>query len=154
MPLESSIAVRVAAMRDHDIDPSLLHLIKRNILDSYAGICASLNDLAMLEHFDRLAASAESHATSVWGIDQRAGLSEAVFMNSILGRRSDLLNTYLAPNSMGGCHPSDNVALVLTLAEHLGMTGRELISTVHVAFTMSAAFATYYDPDRGQKRRC
>ncbi|GAB89223.1 MmgE/PrpD family protein [Gordonia rhizosphera] len=147
MGLERSIAERVAAMRGQDIDSSLLHILKRNILDSYAGICGSLNDRAMLEHFDRFAADAESATVSVWGIGRRAGLAEAVFTNSVLGRRSDLLNTYLAPNSMGGSHPSDNLALVLTLADHLGMSGRELISTVHVAFTLSAAFATYYDPE-------
>jgi 2-methylcitrate dehydratase len=147
-PLEACIAERVAGMRDRDLDASLLHLLKRSILDSYAGICGSLSDLGMLEKFDRLASDAESRTAAVWGIDQRAGLAEAVFMNSILGRRSDLLNTFVSPNDMGASHPSDNVALVLTLADHLGTSGRDVISTVYVAFTLSAAFSTYYDADK------
>jgi 2-methylcitrate dehydratase len=133
-------------MRGQELDASLVHLLKRSILDSYASICGSLGDVGMLENFDRLATVAESPTVPVWGIDQRAGLAEAVFMNSILGRRSDLLNTYMSPNDMGASHPSDNVALVLTLADHVGMSGLDMISAVYVAFTLSAAFSTYYDP--------
>ena len=54
--LEEQIAERVAQMRFEDIDADLLHVLKRNILDSYAGICGSLADIGMLRSFDRLAA--------------------------------------------------------------------------------------------------
>jgi 2-methylcitrate dehydratase len=148
LTLEERIAQRVAAMSYEDVDVDLLHVLKRNILDSYAGICGSLADTAMLENFDRLAVDPVAAGdVPVWGIDRRAGLADAVFMNAILGRRSDLLDTYLSPNGMGGCHPSDNVALALTLARHLSSGGRELIESVLVAFTSSAAFSTYYDPE-------
>jgi hypothetical protein len=71
------------------------------------------------------------------------------FANAILARRSDLLNTYLSPNGMGGVHPSDNVALALTLADWRRMSGKELLATVYMAFYFAAAFATYYDPETG-----
>lgn len=149
MTLEESIATRVAGISFDDLrDDDLLHTLKRNILDSYGGICGSLKDAGMLANFDRLASDpATGDEVSVWGIDARAGLADAVFMNTILGRRSDLLDTYISPNGMGGSHPSDNVALALTLAEPLAMDGRDLLTSIYVAFTLSAAFATYYDPE-------
>ena len=150
MTLEEQIAQRTAQMRFEEIDADLPHVLKRNILDSYAGICGSLADIDMLRNFDRLAANPlVGDDVAVWGIDRRAGLADAVFMNAILGRRSDLLDTYLSPNAMGGSHPSDNVALALTLtlAAHLSRGGRQLIESVFVAFTLSAAFSTYYDPE-------
>ena len=148
MQLEEQIAERVAGFSYDSIDADTLHVLKRNVLDSYAGICGSLKDRAMLTNFDRLAADrASSDDLDVWGIGRTATRLDAFFMNAILARRSDLLNTYISPNGMGVAHPSDNVALVLTLADWLRMDGRAFLSSVYTAFQLSAAFATYYDPE-------
>jgi 2-methylcitrate dehydratase len=145
MQLEEQIAERVAGLTYDRIDADLLHLLKRNVIDSYAGICGSLKDKTMLANFDRLAAGpASGQDLDVWGIGRKAAYLDAFFMNTILARRSDLLNTYIG---MGGAHPSDNVALVLTLADWLGMDGRAVLTSIYTAFYLSAAFATYYDPE-------
>jgi 2-methylcitrate dehydratase len=39
------------------------------------------------------------------------------------------------------------VAVVLTVADWLGMSGAQALTTTHVAFWCSATFATYYDPE-------
>jgi 2-methylcitrate dehydratase len=148
MQLEEQIAERVVGFSYDSIDADTLRVLKRNVLDSYAGICGSLKDCAMLTKFDRLAADrASSDDLDAWGIGRRAMRLDAFFMNAILARRSDLLNTYISPNGMGVVHPSDNVALVLTLADWLRMDGRAVLSSVYTAFQLSAAFATYYDPE-------
>jgi 2-methylcitrate dehydratase len=148
MLLEQTLSQRVAGITYEDLDDDLLHILKRNILDSYAGICASLKDKAMLRKFERLASGPASGSDiDVWGVQKRASVDDALFMNAILGRRSDLLNTYISPNGMGGGHPSDNVALVLTLADWLAMDGRDFLTSIYVAFYLSAAFSTYYDPE-------
>ena len=148
MQLDERIAGRVARFSYEGIDGGVRHVLMRNVLDSYAGICASLKDEAMLANFDRLAdGPASGQDLDVWGIGRKAAYADAFFMNAILARRSDLLNTYISPNGMGGVHPSDNVALVLTLADWLGMDGRAVLAAVHTAFQLSAAFATYYDPE-------
>ena len=147
MQLEEQIAERVSGFAYDRIDADLLHLLKRNVVDSYAGICGSLKDKTMLANFDRLAAGpASGQDLDVWGIGRKAAYLDAFFMNTVLARRSDLLNTYIPPNGMGGAHPSDNVALVLTLADWLGMDGRAVLTSIHTAFYLSAAFATYYNP--------
>ena len=148
--LEESIAERVVALAAADIDDGLRRTLKRNLLDSYAGICGSLRDTAMLATYDRLAADPEHDdrtGVAVWGIGRPAAVADALFANAILSRRSDLLNTYISPNGMGGVHPSDNVAVALTLAEWLGLRGEQVLSIAHVAFWCSATFATYYDPE-------
>jgi 2-methylcitrate dehydratase len=148
MQLEEQIAERVAGMSYEGIDTATLHVLKRNLLDSYASICGSLKDNTMLVKFDRLAADrASSNDVGVWGIGRKATCPDAFFMNAVLARRSDLLNTYVSPNGMGVAHPSDNVALVLTLADWLGMDGRAALTSMYTAFQLSAAFATYYDPE-------
>ncbi len=124
-----------------------IHIIKRNILDSYAGICASLLEKEMLQKFEKFAGLIENdNGISVWGIKRKAQLSEALFMNTILGRRSDLVNTYMSANNMGGSHPSDNVSLVLSLADFLGKNGKDVLTSTYLAYQLSCAFADYYDP--------
>jgi 2-methylcitrate dehydratase len=145
--LENKLADFVNKHTFKSISEDEKHIIKRNILDSYAGICASLSDHDMLHKFDRLSTVAGNPGgTEVWGTNKKVRLDSALFMNCILGRRSDLVNTYLSPAGMGGSHPSDNVALVLTLAKHLHLGGKELLSSTHLAYLLSCSFADYYDP--------
>ncbi|MCK5786504.1 MAG: MmgE/PrpD family protein, partial [Candidatus Sabulitectum sp.] len=143
--MEKAISRVTARISFSDLDEKLLHILKRNILDSYAGICASLRDESMLQKFERLASGpAPGSDAAVWGIEKQAGISDALFMNSIMGRRSDLLNTFLAPNGQGGVHPSDNVAMALTLADWTGMDGDSFLSTIYTAFYLSLALGAYY----------
>jgi 2-methylcitrate dehydratase len=87
---------------------------------------------------------------AVWGIQRKADTVDAIFMNTILGRRSDLVNTYLSPNRMGGSHPSDNVPLVLSISDWLGKSGQEVITNTYVAYMLSCAFADYYNPEENR----
>ena len=148
MTLEEIIAKRVIALYREKLDGEMRHIIKRNIMDSFASICGSLKDREMLFNFERLVSGVASGTDlDVWGIEKRGSFADAVFVNSIMARRSDLLSTYLSPNNMGGVHPSDNVALALVLADWRKMNGTQLLETVHIMFYLSAAFSTYYNPE-------
>jgi len=146
---ENELAQYTHEIKFKKLVPGIIHLLKRNILDSYAGICASLQDKGMLAKFDRMASMIPNEkGISVWGINRKANESEAVFMNSILGRRSDLVNTYLSPNKFGGSHPSDNVSLVLTIADWLEKSGEDTLTFTYLAYYLSCAFANYYYPEQ------
>ena len=148
MQLEETIARWVVNVSYESIDVDMLHHLKRNIIDSYAGICGSLKDREMLENFDRLVSGPASGSDiDVWGINRCASFQDAFFMNAILARRSDLLNTYLSPNNMGGSHPSDNIAFALTIADWKNMNGKDLLTMIYTAFYLSATFSTYYNPE-------
>jgi 2-methylcitrate dehydratase len=130
------------------VDADTAHILKRNILDSYAGICGSMYDTEMLGKFDRMIDIAPVRGgLSVWGTGKEGTLADAIFLNTILGRRSDLLNTYFSPNRMGVSHPSDNVSLVLTLAGWLGKSGREVLALTHLAYMLAAVYSDYYFPE-------
>ncbi|RLD93713.1 MAG: 2-methylcitrate dehydratase, partial [Bacteroidetes bacterium] len=90
MQLEEVIAKRVARLSYESIDADLVHVLKRNIMDSYAAICGSLMDKVMLTNFDRLVSGFPSGSDlDVWGIQKRGSFIDAIFMNAILARRSD-----------------------------------------------------------------
>lgn len=72
MSLEETIARRVLGLSYESLDADLLHILKRNIMDSYAGICGSLKDKELLSNFDRLVAGPASGSDlDVWGINRR-----------------------------------------------------------------------------------
>jgi len=149
--LEVSLAQYVSGITFQSIDPKTIHIIKRNILDSYAGICASLQDTEMIRKFDRMASMTQPDGEiSIWGLDRKEVAQDAIFLNTILGRRSDLLNTYMSPNRMGGSHPSDNVSLVLTMADWLDKNGRDIVTYTYISYLLSAAFSDYYSPEKNE----
>lgn len=149
--LEEKLAKYVSEIGFQSISPGILHILKRNILDSYAGICASLQDKDMIHKFDRLASlTPTEQGMAVWGLGRQAIAPDAIFMNTVLGRRSDLVNTYMSPNRMGGSHPSDNVSLVLSMADWLGKSGKDVLTATYVAYILSCAFADHYDPERNR----
>ena len=148
MQLEEIIAQRVTALYREGPDDATLHVMKRNVIDSFASICGSMNDREMLANFDRLVSGAASGSDlDVWGIGRRGSFADVFFANSILARRGDLLSTYLSPNGMGGVHPSDNMTVALILADWRKFSGRQLLQTLYTMFYLSAAYATYYDPE-------
>ncbi|MCK5035649.1 MAG: hypothetical protein KAS73_07150 [Candidatus Sabulitectum sp.] len=87
MLLEKVISRATARVSFSDIDEKLLYILKRNILGSCAGICASLRDKSILQKFELLASEpAPGSDVAVWGIEKQAGISDALFMNSIMGQ--------------------------------------------------------------------
>ena len=146
--LEETIARTATGLLQKDPPGQTIHLLKRNLIDSYAGICASFLDEKMVGTMGRYAALCrDPGGVAVWGTGTKAAPGQAVFLNTILGRRSDLVNTYLSPGNMGGNHPSDNVALLLTLADWKNLSGMELIRAMHAAYVLSCAFSDYYNPE-------
>ena len=105
----------------------------------------------MIRKFDRMASlTPTEQGIAVWGLQRKASTPDAIFMNTILGRRSDLVNTYMSPNRMGSSHPSDNVSLVLSISNWLGKNGHDVLIITYVAFILSCAFADYYNPEQNQ----
>ncbi|MDH2390203.1 MmgE/PrpD family protein [Streptomyces sp. HNM0663] len=145
---EKELARYTRKLANSRLNEEELHTIKRSVIDSYAGICASLTDRELLGEFRRMAMGpGAGSGSAVWGIGQESNIIDAVFLNSILARRSDLLNTYSSPYGMGGVHPSDNVALAFTLADWLNWSGRQFLESVNIFFRLAATFTDHYDPE-------
>jgi len=146
--LEKKLAKYTAGITFEKLDENIIHILKRNLLDSYAGIFGSLRDSEMIKKYDRMTSMIpDDNGISVWGIGKKSHAAEAVFMNTILGRRSDLLNTYMSPDNMGASHPSDNISLILSVADLLNKTGKDLLAYTYAAYQISSAFSDYYCPE-------
>ena len=146
--MEERVAQVAADIWDKEISPQTAHILKRNLIDSYAGLCGALLDNRLIATLGRMVRLVpDEKGITVWGVGHRAQALQAVFMNTILGRRIDLVNTYFSPSNMGINHPSDNVSLLLTLADWKKLTGRDFLQAMQAAYTLSCAFSDYYDPE-------
>jgi 2-methylcitrate dehydratase len=61
-----------------------------------------------------------------------AAPDRAALYNGALVRELDFNDTYFAPGET--CHPSDNLAALLAVAEHQGVGGRDLLAALAVAY--------------------
>ena len=73
--LEERIATRVEALVGQTLSTEMTRLLKRNLLDAFGGICASLQDVPLLDKFKRYAAAfPDADGVGVWGIGSTAQL--------------------------------------------------------------------------------
>ncbi|MEZ0049515.1 2-methylcitrate dehydratase PrpD [Mycobacterium sp. MAA66] len=121
-----------------DISPSSLHLLKRNVLDGIACAVGALDGelvpsvLAQAEEF-----SSGRGVTLIGG--GRTSVDQATFVNSVLVRYPDLLDTYLTPGGL--CHPADNLGAVLAVAEYAKGSGADFLLALAVAYEVQCRFS-------------
>src|SRR5271167_443870 len=113
-------------------------LLKRNVLDTVACAVGALDGdfiPTIREHTEQF--SGRPTATLVGG--GRASVDQAAFFNAVLVRYPDLLDTYL---TVGGlCHPADNFAALLAVAEHVNASGADFLLALAVAYEIQCRFS-------------
>lgn len=62
----------------------------------------------------------------------RSAPDRAAFYNTALSRYLDFMDSYLAPGET--CHPSDNIGAVLAAADSVGVSGKDFLTAVAVAY--------------------
>ena len=66
----------------------------------------------------------------------RANVVYAAFYNTALVRYVDYMDSYLAVGGL--CHPSDNTGAILAASEHAGITGKDFLIALAVAYQVDA----------------
>jgi 2-methylcitrate dehydratase len=121
-----------------DIPPTAAATLKRNVLDSIACAVGSLDGApiaSLRQHAEQF--SGRPSATAVGG--GRLSVDQATFLNTVLVRYPDLLDTFL---TVGGlCHPADNFGGVLAVAEHVGARGADFLLALAVAYEIQCRFS-------------
>jgi 2-methylcitrate dehydratase len=121
-----------------DLAPRSRAMLKRNVLDSIACAVGSLDGEligTLREHTEQF--SGRPTATLVGG--GRASVDQAAFLNTVLVRYPDLLDTYL---TVGGlCHPADNFGAVLAVAEYVNASGADFLLALAVAYEIQCRFS-------------
>lgn len=116
-----------------DLPPAVVERTKRFVLDCIGcGIGGYTGDATkILRKLYGNRDSTDAGAT-VLGSGKRVPVEYATLLNSAMIRYLDFNDTYVTADSGG--HPSDNIGALLTVAEHEGATGKELITAIVVAY--------------------
>jgi 2-methylcitrate dehydratase len=137
-----TLARYATSLKYEDLPADLVHETKRFLIDSIGcglgGFAAEPSQIA-----NKLAAgvSAQRGAT-VMCSGVKTSLDRAVFANGVMIRYLDFNDGYL---SLGGGHPSDAIASVLSTAEITGASGRDLITGTVLAYEVFCRVCDVFD---------
>ena len=132
------LAQFVVSAEQADMSGHVLATLKRNVLDSIACAVGALDG----ELIPAIRAQAEQFsgrptATFVGG--GRGSVDQAAFVNAVLVRYPDLLDTYLTPGGL--CHPADNFGAVFAVAEHVDASGADFLLALAIAYEVQCRFS-------------
>src|SRR5215472_6480491 len=134
IPLVKQIAERILAFDSKSIPAEVALHAKLLILDSIGCALAAKGELAYeraLRTFQAVGGNAEC---AILGSKQRLPVTSAVMLNGILIRALDLNDAYTGPGQMG--HPSDNIAVALTVGEKQRSSGSEVLAAVIAGYEL------------------
>jgi len=139
--LADRLASYVAGVRHTDIDAATIERVKSHLVDTLGcGIAAF--DEGPVRICRELALAAGGQTSSVIGSRGRATPDMATFANGAAFRYYDLNDVYVGSAT---CHPSDNIAACLAVAEAEGSSTSELITAIAVAYEINCRLADAFD---------
>ncbi len=121
-----------------DISERARATLKRNVLDSVACAVGAL-DGALIPAIRAHAEEFSGRPTATFIGGGRGSVDQAAFLNAVLVRYPDLLDTYLTPGGL--CHPADNFGAVLAVAEHAAASGADFLLALAVAYEIQCRFS-------------
>ena len=134
--LAEQLAAYAARLRFEDLQPAVVHEVKRRLIDSFACALGALGaDAPTIAARVARRATSERPATLIAGGNSIAPL--AAFANGVLVRYLDFNDTYLSKEP---AHPSDNLPAVLAAAEIAGRNGRDVITAAVLAYEVQCRF--------------
>lgn len=113
--------------------PEIVAEVERRVLDSIGTALAAFG--ADTPAAARAYAAGHPGAATIWGTELEADPEAAGFANAVAVRYLDFNDTYLSREPL---HPSDAISALLALAEGRGLSGRELIRSIAIAYEVGA----------------
>src|SRR5881296_4472181 len=135
--LAHQLADYACALRFEDLSKDVVHEVERRVLDSLGcAIGAWKEEPCAIARKVASDFSAKRGSTIV-GTNHKAPPDWAAFANGCCIRYFDYNDTYLSKEP---AHPSDNIGAVLAVAESVGASGRELITSIALAYEVQCRF--------------
>jgi 2-methylcitrate dehydratase len=129
--LADQLARYSRTLRYQDLSGSVVHEVKRRILDSLGCAFGAWN-ATPCRIARRLAESVTvPGGATLWGTSHKTLPDLAAFANGALVRYLDFNDTYLAKEP---AHPSDNIPAVFAVAESAGAAGKRVIQAIALAY--------------------
>ena len=130
--LVQQIAANVLGVSATTIPAEVVEHTKALILDSIGCALAAADESVFARASQVLAQLGGSADCTVIGSSRRVNLPQAVLLNGILIRALDLNDAYIGPGQMG--HPSDNIAVALSVGEKFRASGLNVIASVALGY--------------------
>jgi 2-methylcitrate dehydratase len=127
-PLVKQIAERILEFDSKSIPADVATHAKALILDSIGCALAAQGEHAYERAMHTFEAIGGNADCTVIGSTRRMPVTSAVMLNGILIRELDLNDAYVGPGQMG--HPSDNIAVALTVGEKQRSSGFDVLASV------------------------
>jgi len=130
--LVQRIASNVLNVAATTIPSEVIEHTRALILDSIGCALAAREEPAFARASRVFAQLGGNPDCTVIGSSERVNLPQAVLLNGILIRALDLNDAYIGPGQMG--HPSDNVAVALSVGEKFRAPGLNVIASVALGY--------------------
>jgi 2-methylcitrate dehydratase len=130
--LVQQIARNVLSVAAAAIPFEVVDHTKALILDSIGCALAAADEPAFARASRVFAQLGGKADCTVIGSSRRFHLTQAVLLNGILIRALDLNDAYIGPGQMG--HPSDNIAVALSVGEKFRASGLNVIASIAIGY--------------------
>jgi 2-methylcitrate dehydratase len=132
IPIAEQLARFAAGLRYEDLPEAVVRAVKRTILDTLGCAIGGYRTAP-----SRIAVGLASQVTATRGATvicggMRTSQDLATFANGVMIRNLDFNDAYSTP--IGGGHPSDSLAALLSSAEVAGRSGRDLILATAITY--------------------
>jgi 2-methylcitrate dehydratase len=129
-PLAQQFAEYASHLQFADLPAAVVHEVKRRFIDSFATAAGAMDaDAYTIAKRCAQRVSSQPGASLLGG--GRSSTEWATFVNGLLIRYLDYNDTYL---SLEPAHPSDNLAVVLSVGEAMNASGQEIIVASVLAY--------------------
>ena len=155
LAIEEQLAWKIAEVASQagkvGIEDDVRAMVKNRLIDNAAIAIAAINERAVTVARAKALPSEGMGGATLYGVANGRSFApeKAAFANAVAVRFLDQDDTYLAAEYS---HPDDNISPILAVAQHVGVTGEDLIRGIVVAYeTQSAAESsrgvTIFAPD-------
>lgn len=129
--LADHLAQYTRSLGDHDLPDSVVHEVKRRLLDSLGCAFGAWNAPPCSIAREMAQSVKVADGATVWGTGHRTLPDLATFANGAMVRYLDFNDTYLSKEP---AHPSDNIAAVLAAGESVHASGARVIQSIALAY--------------------
>lgn len=141
--IQARLTHYAAALNYDGLPGEVVHAAKVRIIDTLGALVAGFDGEPC--RIARTLASEMPHATgaTLLGTRTRTTVDMAAFVNATTARFPELTDTYHWPGSAYG-HPSDVITPLVSVAEHAQVHGRDLITSVVLAYEVFCRFSDVF----------
>lgn len=126
------LSAYATALRYEDLPPEVVQQAKLLIVDSVGCALGGYASAPAKIAREMAGTVTSTQPATVIGSGQRSTLDLATFANGVMLRFLDFNDGYTSTGESG--HPSDSIAAVLTVADALGRSGKEVIAATVLAY--------------------